>query len=114
MCSIAQSCLALCDPRDCSPPGSSVHRILQARTLECIAISSREGLPNPGINASPTFPALAGRLFITEPLGKSQYKNITQPRPKAPSPAPSLANRRRKSYSLSNAMLMFCFLPHKV
>ena len=28
----------LCDPRDCSPPGSSVHGVLQARVLECIAI----------------------------------------------------------------------------
>ena len=34
-----QSCLTLCDPIDCSPPGSSVHGILQARTLERVAIS---------------------------------------------------------------------------
>ena len=34
-----QLCLTLCDPIDCSPPGSSVPRILQARTLEWIAIS---------------------------------------------------------------------------
>ena len=34
-----QSCPTLCDPMDSSPPGSSVHRILQARILECIAIS---------------------------------------------------------------------------
>ena len=33
------SCLTLCDPMDCSPPGSSVHRILQARILEWVAIS---------------------------------------------------------------------------
>ena len=38
-----QSCLTLCDPMDCSPPGSSVHGILQARILEWIAIPfSRE------------------------------------------------------------------------
>ena len=30
---VVQSCLILCDSMDCSPPGSSVHRILQARTL---------------------------------------------------------------------------------
>ena len=30
-CLVAQSCLTLCDPVDCSPPGSSVHGILQAR-----------------------------------------------------------------------------------
>ena len=32
--SVAQSCLTLCDPMDCSPPGSSVHGILQARIPE--------------------------------------------------------------------------------
>ena len=36
---VAQSCLALSDPMDCSPPGSSVHKIFQARVLEWVAIS---------------------------------------------------------------------------
>ena len=31
---VSQSCPTLCNPKDCSPPGSSVHRILQARILE--------------------------------------------------------------------------------
>jgi len=31
---VTQSCPITCDPKDCSPPGSSVHRILQARVLE--------------------------------------------------------------------------------
>ena len=31
---LLQSCLTLCDPMDCSQPGSSVHRVLQARILE--------------------------------------------------------------------------------
>ena len=34
-----QSCPTLCDPIDCSPPGSPVPGILQARTLEWVAIS---------------------------------------------------------------------------
>ena len=38
---VAQSCPRPCDPMDCSPPGSSVHRILQARKLEWVAISFR-------------------------------------------------------------------------
>ena len=37
---VAQSCPSLCDPMDCSLPGFSVHGILQARTLECVAIPS--------------------------------------------------------------------------
>ena len=36
---VAQSCLTLCDPMDCSPSGSSVHGILQARRVEWFAIS---------------------------------------------------------------------------
>ena len=36
---VAQLCLTLSDPMDCSPPGSSVPGILQARTLEWVAIS---------------------------------------------------------------------------
>ena len=35
---VTQSCLTLCNPRDCSPPDSSVHGILRARILEWIAI----------------------------------------------------------------------------
>ena len=35
---VAQSCPTLCDPTDCSPPGSSVHGILQARILERVTI----------------------------------------------------------------------------
>ena len=38
--SVAQTCPTLCDPMDCSPPGSSVHGIFQARMLEWVAISS--------------------------------------------------------------------------
>ena len=42
-CSVAQSCPALCDPINCSPPGSSVHGISQARILEWVAISFSTG-----------------------------------------------------------------------
>ena len=44
MCAkLLQWCLSLCDPMDCSPPGSSVHGILQARILECIATPFSRG-----------------------------------------------------------------------
>ena len=36
---VAQSCTTLCNPIDCSPPGPSIHGILQARTLEWVAMS---------------------------------------------------------------------------
>ena len=44
-----QSCLTLYDPVDCSPPSSSVHRILQAGILEWVAIPPPGDLPNPRI-----------------------------------------------------------------
>ena len=40
---VAQSCSTRCDTMDCSPPGSSVHGILQARILEWVAMSSCRG-----------------------------------------------------------------------
>ena len=40
---LLQSHLIFCDPMDCSPPSSSVHRILQARILEWITIPSSRG-----------------------------------------------------------------------
>ena len=42
-----QSCPALCDPMDCSPPGSSVHGISQGRIPEWVAISFSRGSPRP-------------------------------------------------------------------
>ena len=45
---LLQSCLTLCNPTDCSPPGSSVHGILQARILEWVALPSSRGSPGPG------------------------------------------------------------------
>ena len=42
-CSITQSCLTLCNPLDCSLPGSSVYGIFQARTLKQVAISYSRG-----------------------------------------------------------------------
>ena len=44
---VAQSCPTLCDPVDCSPPGSSLHGILQARILEWVAISFSRGSSRP-------------------------------------------------------------------
>ena len=44
---VAQSYPTLCDPMDGSPPGSSIHGILQARILEPVAISSSKGSSPP-------------------------------------------------------------------
>ena len=59
-----QSCLTLCNPMDCSPPGSSVHGILQARILEWVTISYSRGSswPRDWINIS-CISCIAGKLF---------------------------------------------------
>ena len=69
-----QVCQTLSDPMHCNPPGSTVHGIFQARTLEWAATSSSRDLPNPGIKpASPLSPILAGEFFTTELLGSLNY-----------------------------------------
>ena len=59
-----QSCLTLCNPMDCSPPGFSVHGILQARIVEWVAMPSSGGVPDSGMEpTSRPSAALAGGLF---------------------------------------------------
>ena len=62
---VAQSCLTLCDPMDCSPLGFSVPRIFQARTLKWIAIPFPGDLPDPGIE--PRSPTLQVGSLSSEP-----------------------------------------------
>ena len=59
---VAQSCLTLCNPRDCSLPGSSVHGIFWARVLP-----SPGDLPDPGIK--PRSPTLQADALPSEPPG---------------------------------------------
>ena len=68
VCMSAQLCLTLHDPLDSSPPGSSVHRILQVRTLP---FPPPGDLHHPGIKPSSlASPALAGGFSTTEPPEK--------------------------------------------
>ena len=65
---VAQSCPALCDLMDCSPPGSAVHGILQAGRLKWVAILFSRDLPNPGIE--PRSPTLQADSLPAESPGK--------------------------------------------
>ena len=56
-----QSCPTLCDPMDCSPPGFSVHGILQARILKWVAISFSRGSSQPRDQTQVS--RIAGRCF---------------------------------------------------
>ena len=71
MCACAPTCLTLRDPKDCSLPGSSVHGIFQARTLEQVAISyTREYSWLRGGNWALASSALTCGLFATGPPEK--------------------------------------------
>ena len=58
---VTQSCLTLCDPMECSLPGSSIHGILQARVLEWVAISFSRGSSRPRDQTRVS--CIAGRCF---------------------------------------------------
>ena len=61
-----QSCPTLCNPINYSPPGSSVHGILQVRILGWVAMPSSGDLSHPGMEpVSLMSPTLAGRFFTT-------------------------------------------------
>ena len=68
---VAQLCLTLSDPMDCSLPGSSIHGIFQARILEWVAIPFFKESSQPRDQTQVS--CIAGRLQVTltsEPLGK--------------------------------------------
>ena len=66
-----QSCPTLCDPRDYSPPGSSVLGILQARLLEWVAMPSSRGSSQPKDRTRVSCGNwIAAGFFTAEPLGK--------------------------------------------
>ena len=72
-----QLCPTLCDPMDCSPPGSSVHGILQARILEWVAIFSSRGSSQPRDRTHASCSScIAGRFFTPEPPGKAKGYSV--------------------------------------
>ena len=68
---VTQSCLTLCDPRDCSLPGSSVLGILQARILEWVAISFSRG-------SNPVLPYFRLILYQLSHQGSLRKSLLTQ------------------------------------
>ena len=67
-----QSCLTLCEPVDCSPPGPSVHRILQARILEWVSMPSSKGSSDPGIGPASLTSLALGGYFTTSTTWEAQ------------------------------------------
>ena len=64
---------AVCNPKDCSPPGSSIHAILQARILEWVAISFSKGSSQTRDRTRLlTSSMLTGRFFTTSATWEAQ------------------------------------------
>ena len=62
---LLQSCLILCDRMGCSPPGSSVPKILQARILEWVVVLSFKGSSQPWDQTHVSYFSCIGRWFFT-------------------------------------------------
>ena len=110
---VVQSCLTLCDTMECSPPGSSVHGILQARILQWVAIPFYRGSSQ--LRDQTQVSRTRGRFFTVWASREALYNNISlqlilhmtactlySPTPILPSSLPSphwepLANFKHKS-----------------
>jgi len=97
---VTQSYLTLCDPMDCSPPGSSVHETSQAIILEWIATPSPRVSSQP--RTEPRSPALQADFLLSEPPGKPNIPsmwNITWYK------WTYLQNRKKKLTALKNQLM---------
>ena len=72
---VTQSCLTLGDPMVCSPPGSSVHGIVQARILEWVAMPSSRGSSQPRDRTQVS--CIAGRFFTIWATSEAHGVNCT-------------------------------------
>ena len=64
VCLVTQSCLTLCGPMDCSPPGSSVHGIFRQESWSGLPFPPPGDLPNPEIG--PVSPVWASGFLTTD------------------------------------------------
>ena len=80
---LLQSCLTLCKPMDCSPPGSSVHGILRQEYWSGLPCPSPKDLPNPGIKlvsfVSPALQADSLPIELSGNVGKFTNWNFWMP-----------------------------------
>ena len=70
---VTQSCPTLCNPMVCSPAGSSVHGIIQARILEWVGLPFPRLGDRPNLGIEPASPALQADYLPSKPLGKPIY-----------------------------------------
>ena len=97
-----QSCPALCDPIDCSPPGSSVHGILQARILESVAISFSRGSSQPRDQTCVS--CMAAGFFTTSTIWDARLCPAVLRHPKPTEPCQAVTERTGRDTRWSGQM----------
>ena len=114
---VTQLCPTLWDPMDCSPPGSSVHGILQARILEWVAISFSRGSSPPRMK--PMSHALQADSLPLNHLGSPllsivvyicQSQSLNSSYPPLPRPHPHLVSINL--FSTSGSLFLLCKYIH--
>ena len=98
----------MCDPTDCSPPGSSVYGILQGRILEWVAISSSRGSFQHQDRTQVSW--IGGRFFTSEPLGimtSSKLESWVSPSCYAPASFPLMMLPSSHTPSPTGLLLLF-------
>ena len=101
---VVQSCLTLCDPMDCSPPGFSVRGILQARTLEWVALPSSRGSSQLRDQTCVScISCTVDKFFTTEPPGKPIQEPISNSSVKI--------QKKKKGYSPPVALSFSSYQP---
>ena len=118
VCVCSQSCLTLCDPMDCSPPGFSVHGISQARIVEWVAISySRGSSPTRDQTCISFIPCIGRQIlyhlwsplsspFFSSPFFCSGESSKSQPLMAFMSPQDELKVRQRIDKMTSRAITL--------
>ena len=104
------SCVSLCNPMDCSPPGSSVHGTLQARILEWPAVPSSRESSQPGVKPmSLTSLALAGGFFTSSATWEAKIATQNKNNFKTLSPTLGCSDLRLNCNSASKELLNASF-----
>ena len=93
-----QSCLTFCHPMDCSPPGSSVHGIFQARILEWVAMPSSRGSSKPRDRTRVS--STAGRLFTVLATREALWMGTPSPDPGRPSYSSTKPSTPKEQWTL--------------
>ena len=104
-CQVARLCLTLCDPMDCSPPGSSVHGTLQARIQEWVAISFSRAFSWPRDWSCIFYVSSIGTSATWEALTVTQFSSVQLSHVRLFAAPWTAAHQTSLSFTISQSLL---------